>query len=66
MNPLNLHPERLFPADATTRDIARTLYAQVTDLPIISRTVPPARRNRPVGQASRLSWSRDPLSAAYG
>ena len=36
MNPLSLHPDRLFPADATTRDIARSLYAQVADLPIIS------------------------------
>jgi glucuronate isomerase len=33
---LTLHPDRLFPADPTTRAIARTLYAQVADLPIIS------------------------------
>ncbi|HRE20951.1 MAG TPA: glucuronate isomerase, partial [Rhabdaerophilum sp.] len=31
-----LHPDRLFPADPTTRDIARRLYARVKDLPIIS------------------------------
>jgi len=31
-----LHPDRLFPADPTTRDIARRLYANVKDLPIIS------------------------------
>ncbi|WP_322964409.1 glucuronate isomerase [Sphingomonas fuzhouensis] len=33
---LELHPDRLFPADPTTRGIARTLYAEVADLPIIS------------------------------
>ena len=31
-----LHPDRLFPADLTTRSIARDLHAQVADLPIIS------------------------------
>jgi glucuronate isomerase len=34
--PLELHPDRLFPADPTLRSIARTLYAEVADLPIIS------------------------------
>ncbi|WP_413062129.1 glucuronate isomerase [Sphingomonas carotinifaciens] len=34
--PLTLHPDRLFPADPTARAIARTLYAQVADLPIVS------------------------------
>ena len=34
--PLNLHPDRLFPADAATRDLARRLYATVRDLPIVS------------------------------
>ncbi|GAA3254206.1 hypothetical protein GCM10020258_11780 [Sphingomonas yabuuchiae] len=33
---LELHPDRLLPADPTTRGIARTLYAEVADLPIIS------------------------------
>ena len=33
---LALHPDRLFPAEATTREVARRLYAQVKDLPIIS------------------------------
>jgi glucuronate isomerase len=33
---LELHPDRLFPADPTTRDIARRLYAPIADLPIIS------------------------------
>ncbi|WP_390619202.1 glucuronate isomerase [Maricurvus nonylphenolicus] len=31
-----MHPDRLFPADTTTRDIARRLYGQIKDLPIIS------------------------------
>ncbi|MEI4505239.1 glucuronate isomerase [Sphingopyxis sp. CCNWLW253] len=34
--PLKLHPDRLFPADPATRAIARSLYAGVKDLPIIS------------------------------
>jgi glucuronate isomerase len=34
--PLLHHEDRLFPADPTTRAIARTLYAEVRDLPIIS------------------------------
>jgi len=33
---LELHPDRLFPADPATRDIARALYAEVADLPIVS------------------------------
>jgi glucuronate isomerase len=34
--PLILHPDRLFPAEDTTRPIARRLYAGVKDLPIVS------------------------------
>lgn len=34
--PLCLHPDRLFPAEPRTRDIARALHATVKDLPIIS------------------------------
>ncbi len=34
--PLVLHPDRLFPADSTTRDVARRLYALVERLPIVS------------------------------
>jgi glucuronate isomerase len=33
---LHLHPDRLFPADPATREIARRLYAGVKALPIIS------------------------------
>ncbi|HVF94571.1 MAG TPA: glucuronate isomerase [Sphingomonas sp.] len=36
MRPLTLHPDRLFPADPTTRSIARALYAEVAALPIVS------------------------------
>ncbi|MBX3595010.1 glucuronate isomerase [Sphingomonas sp.] len=36
MHPLHLDPDRLFPADPGTRDVARALYAQVADLPIVS------------------------------
>jgi glucuronate isomerase len=31
-----IHPDRLFPAEASTRKIARTLYEQVRTLPIVS------------------------------
>ena len=34
--PLNLHPDRLFPADPATRGLARALYATVAELPIVS------------------------------
>jgi glucuronate isomerase len=33
---LELHPDRLFPADPTTRAIARRLYDEVKNLPIVS------------------------------
>ena len=36
MATLELHPDRLLPPDAVTRDIARRLYDEVRDLPIIS------------------------------
>ncbi|MDB5459585.1 MAG: glucuronate isomerase [Caulobacteraceae bacterium] len=31
-----LHPDRLFPADPRTREVARALYAGIKDLPIVS------------------------------
>lgn len=34
--PLNLHPDRILPIDPATRDIARGLYNEIKDLPIIS------------------------------
>jgi len=36
MTPIDLHPDRLFPADPATRGLARRLYATVKDLPIVS------------------------------
>ncbi|RIK15680.1 MAG: glucuronate isomerase [Acidobacteria bacterium] len=41
---LSLHPDRLLPADPGTREVARRVYAEVADLPIISPHghVPPA------------------------
>ncbi|HVF64256.1 MAG TPA: glucuronate isomerase [Casimicrobiaceae bacterium] len=36
MNPIDFHPDRLFPADPATRHLARALYATVEKLPIIS------------------------------
>ncbi len=33
---LELHPDRLFPADPSIRAIARELYASIADLPIVS------------------------------
>lgn len=36
MAALTLHPDRLLPAEPSTRSVARTLYAEVADLPIIS------------------------------
>lgn len=34
--PLTLHPDRLLPAEAQTRAVARSLYEQIKDAPIIS------------------------------
>lgn len=31
-----IHPDRLFPAEASARDVARRLYAEIRDLPIVS------------------------------
>src|SRR6478735_7870904 len=36
MIPIDLHPDRLFPAERGSRDLARRLYATVKDLPIVS------------------------------
>ncbi len=34
--PISLHPDRLFPADPATRELARRLHASVAQLPIVS------------------------------
>ena len=36
MNPLTLHPDRLFSPEPRQRDLARAIYATVKDLPILS------------------------------
>ena len=36
IRPLELHPDRLLPADPATRTLARELYRSVADLPIVS------------------------------
>src|SRR5690349_3904436 len=51
--PISLHEDRLFPADATTRAIARALYAHVRDLPIIS----PHGHTDPAWFADNQNWS---------
>jgi glucuronate isomerase len=55
---LELHPDRLFPADPTTRALARTLHASIRDLPILSPHghTDPAwfANNEPFGNASDL------------
>jgi glucuronate isomerase len=56
--PLQLSPDRLFPSDPAQRDIARRLYAEVADLPIISphgHTDPSwFADNAPFGNAAEL------------
>jgi len=36
MIPIDIHPDRLFPAEPSTRRVARALYETVRDLPIVS------------------------------
>lgn len=56
--PLHLHPDRLFPADPATRDLARELYREVAGLPICSphgHTDPSwFADNAPFGNATEL------------
>lgn len=51
--PLRLNPDRLFPADPRTRDIARSLYQTVATLPIVS----PHGHTDPAWFADNLPWS---------
>ncbi|MEH3105762.1 MAG: glucuronate isomerase [Sphingomonas fennica] len=53
IRPLELHPDRLFPADPTTRGIARTLYGTVANLPIVS----PHGHTDPVWFADDAAWT---------
>lgn len=51
--PLELHPDRLFPADPATRNIARALYAEIADLPIVS----PHGHTDPTWFADNRNWT---------
>lgn len=52
MHALTLDPDRLFPADPGTRGIARALYAQIADLPIVS----PHGHTDPAWFATDAAW----------
>ena len=56
--PLDLHPDRLFPADPAVRQLTRELYGAVKDLPIVSPHghTDPAwfAGNAPFGDAAEL------------
>lgn len=58
MTELTFHPDRLFPSETGARDVARRLYAEVKDLPIISphgHTDPQwFADNEPFGNAAEL------------
>ena len=60
---LHLHPDRLLPAEPTARAVARRLYTEVRDLPIISPHghVPPAwiADDTPFGDPTSLLISPD-------
>ena len=51
--PLTLHPDRLLPADAAVRDLARALYGSVQGLPIVS----PHGHTDPAWFATDAPWS---------
>ena len=50
---LELHPDRLFPAEPATRAIARALYAEVATLPIVS----PHGHTDPTWFAENANWT---------
>ena len=54
MRPLALDPDRLFPADPTTRGIARDLYKEVAGLPIVS----PHGHTDPAWFATDEAWEK--------
>jgi glucuronate isomerase len=51
--PLSLHPDRLLPAEPAARDIARALYAEVAQLPIVS----PHGHTDPAWFAGDAAWT---------
>ncbi|WCT74746.1 glucuronate isomerase [Sphingomonas naphthae] len=50
---LELHPDRLFPSDPSARSVARALYAEVADLPIVS----PHGHTDPIWFAENENWT---------
>ena len=54
--PLQLHPDRLLPAEPAVRAIARELYASVKSLPIIS----PHGHTDPSWFATDEPWANSP------
>lgn len=50
---LSLHPDRLFPSDPATRNVARRLYAGIKDLPIVS----PHGHTDPSWFAANQNWA---------
>ena len=52
-HPLRLHPDRLFTADPETRAVARRLYAEIKNLPIIS----PHGHTDPSWFAQNQNWA---------
>ena len=58
--PIALHPDRLFPADPATRELARRLYATVKDLPIVS----PHGHTDPAWFADDTHWNAAGTEAA--
>ena len=58
---LSLHPDRLLPADPNVRAIARALYAEVAELPIIS----PHGHTDPAWFATNDNW-RNPTELLLG
>ena len=53
MRPLELHPDRLFPADPGQRSVARALYAAIAELPIVS----PHGHTEPAWFATNAPWT---------
>lgn len=52
-HPLRLHPDRLFPSDPATREVARRLYVRIKDLPIVS----PHGHTDPAWFAENRNWA---------
>ena len=60
--PLQLHPDRLFPAEPGVRGLARSLYSEVAALPIVS----PHGHTDPAWFATDAAWTNPPLLHGFG